>query len=65
VNGIIIENFIVHWDIENSMILNKIFQSNDIIGIDLVFIGLTKLINIPGKFSKMAVHRIERVLLNP
>jgi hypothetical protein len=65
VNGIIIESFIVHWDIENSMILNKIVQSNDNIGIDLVFIGFIKLINIPGKFSKMAVHRIERVLPNP
>ena len=64
-NGIIIENFIVHWDIENSMILSKIVPSNDNIGIDLVFIGLTKLIKIPGKFSKMAVHRIERVLPNP
>jgi hypothetical protein len=65
VNGIIIESFIMHWDIENSMILNKIVQSNDNIGIDLVFIGLIKLIKIPGKFSKMAVHRIERVLPNP
>jgi len=53
VTGIIIENYLFHWDIENQMILNKIVPASNEVGVDLQFSGILKLINIPGRQNKM------------
>lgn len=65
VDGMIIENYIIHWDIVGSMIFSKIVPSSDKLGVDVQFIEMAKLLNIPGKNNIMAAQYILRVLPNP